>query len=63
MLSCIEVTRLVSESLDRELSIPEKFRLKTHLMMCKGCTNFREQMTFLRTACKRYASEYRVKGR
>ena len=63
MLSCKEVTQLVSESLDRELSIPERFRLKTHLLICKGCTNYREQMNFLRTACKRYATEYREKDR
>ncbi len=55
MLTCKEVTRLVSESLDRKLSVAERFRLKIHLMICKGCKNFSEQMTFLRKICRQYA--------
>jgi hypothetical protein len=54
MLSCKEVTHLLSESQDRKLTISEKIHLEMHLAMCKGCTNFKSQMKFLREACKRY---------
>jgi hypothetical protein len=54
MLSCKEATRLLSESQDRKLDLPEKMQLEVHLAMCKGCRNFKGQMNFLREACKRY---------
>lgn len=54
MLSCKEVTRLLSESQDRKLTLSEKMHLEMHLAMCKGCSNFKGQMSFLREACKRY---------
>ncbi len=57
MLSCKEVTHLLSEGQDRKLTISEKVHLEMHLAMCRGCTNFKSQMSFLREACKRYVSE------
>lgn len=54
MLSCKEVTRLLSESHDRPLRISERLALEMHLAMCQGCTNFKKQMRFLREACRRY---------
>jgi len=50
MLSCKEVTRLVSQGLDRRLGLAERVRLHLHLAICDGCTNFRKQVTFLRKA-------------
>ncbi|WP_126444903.1 zf-HC2 domain-containing protein [Sulfuricystis multivorans] len=57
MLSCKEVTHLLSEGQDRKLSLRERLALKMHLAMCKGCTNYRRQMDFLHRACKRYAGK------
>ncbi len=54
MLTCKEATRLLSEAQDRGLSWTERLRLETHLLMCRGCTNFKAQMAFLREACRRY---------
>lgn len=56
MLSCKEVTHLLSEAQDRKLTAAERVRLEMHLIMCEGCSNFRKQMNFLRAACKRYPS-------
>lgn len=53
MLSCKEVTRMVSQGLDRELGFGERLRLRIHLAICDGCTNFRKQMLFLRKAMAR----------
>jgi len=58
MLSCKDITLLLSEAQDRQLSLSEQFHLEMHLMMCKGCSNFKTQMSFLRKACKRYMSEF-----
>ncbi len=54
MLSCKEVSHLVSEAQDRKLGIAEKMQLELHLAMCKGCSNLRKQMDFLRGAMRRY---------
>ncbi len=54
MLNCKEATRLMSEAQDRQLSMGEKLQLEMHLAMCRGCRNFREQMDFLRLACRRF---------
>ena len=55
MLSCKQVTRLVSQGLDRELGFSERVRLRVHLAICDGCTSFRDQMAFLREAMARLA--------
>lgn len=56
MLTCKEVTRLLSEGQDRQLTVGERVRLEMHLLMCDGCGNFRKQLDFLRTACRRYVN-------
>lgn len=55
MLTCQEASRLVSEGLDRRLGFGERLRLRLHLAICDGCTNFRKQMAFLRKAMARLA--------
>ncbi len=56
MLSCKEVTRLVSQGLDRRLGFAERARLHLHLAICDGCTNFRKQLGFLRERVTRLAN-------
>jgi hypothetical protein len=56
MLSCKEVTRMVSQGLDRRLGVFERLRLRVHLAICDGCTNFKKQMDFLRQAVARLGS-------
>ena len=55
MLTCKQVTRLLSERQERQLQWRERIPLKLHLLMCGGCTNFRKQMDFLHRACREYA--------
>ncbi|MES2207702.1 MAG: zf-HC2 domain-containing protein [Pseudomonadota bacterium] len=52
MISCKVATHLLSEQLDRTLTIKEKWVLKFHLFICTGCTNFKSNINFLRKACK-----------
>lgn len=56
MISCKEVSRLVSASLDRPLSLRERFRLKLHLWRCGACSNFAGQMRLMRAAMRRLVS-------
>jgi len=57
ILSCKEVSRLVSQGLDRRLGWLERARLRLHLAICDGCTNFKKQMDFLRRAVARLQEE------
>jgi predicted anti-sigma-YlaC factor YlaD len=55
MLSCEEVTQLVSESLDRELSLRQRVSTKMHLMMCRLCSRYNKQLAGLREAFRLHA--------
>ena len=57
MLSCKQVTRLVSQGLDRHMSFSERVRLRVHLAICDGCTNFSKQVAFLREAMAKLADQ------
>jgi hypothetical protein len=57
MLSCKQVTRLVSQGLDRELGFAERVKLRVHLAICDGCTQFGKQMALLREAMARLAEQ------
>ena len=56
MTSCKEVTRLISEGLDRDLGFGERVTLRVHFVVCKGCRNFEGQMARLREAVRKLAS-------
>jgi hypothetical protein len=57
ILSCKEAARLVSQGLDRKLGFGERVTLRVHLAICDGCTNFKDQVAFLRKAMSRLADE------
>jgi len=48
MLTCKKATHLMSASLDRPLNRRERFTLRLHLLLCRGCRAFREQIGLLR---------------
>lgn len=56
MLSCKEVTQLVSQGLDRRLSLGERLWVRLHLMICDGCTRFARQVRFIRKAVRSLGS-------
>lgn len=55
MLSCKEVTRLVSQRQDRALGLGERVALRLHFAICEGCRNVNHQIDFLRRAMRRLA--------
>lgn len=52
MLDCKQASQLISQSLDRQLSLRERFVLKLHLLICEYCTRFGQQVRKLRVAIK-----------
>jgi len=50
--SCKDVSELVSQSLDRKLSLRERITVRLHLMMCDMCTNYRRQILFMHQAVR-----------
>src|SRR5664279_3483065 len=47
--SCKDATRLQSQAMDRKLSLFERFGLRLHLVLCKGCRRYGNQLSFLRS--------------
>lgn len=52
MLSCKDASQIISQSLDRQLTMRERFALKLHLLICKYCKQFSQQVQAIRVALK-----------
>lgn len=55
MKNCKEVTELLSQSIDRRLSLFEWMQLRMHLLMCDACSRFKRQVEFLHAVAREYA--------
>ncbi|MGD9831185.1 MAG: zf-HC2 domain-containing protein [Piscinibacter sp.] len=55
MLNCKEVTEVCSAEMERPLRLGEQVSLRTHLMMCTGCSEYRRQLKTLRQVMQAYA--------
>lgn len=53
-LSCKEASKLISEGMDRRLSVAERITLRLHVGICDACTRFASQVQFLRRALKAF---------
>jgi len=53
MLDCRQASQLISQSLDRSLTLRERFALKLHLFICEFCRQFSQHMQTMRVAIKR----------
>lgn len=54
MRSCREITALVSQGLDKKLSVGERLAISLHVMLCSRCRNFQSQTQFIRKAAQHY---------
>jgi hypothetical protein len=59
-LPCREMTRLASESLDRDLDRLERTALRLHLLYCMACRRYARQIRLLRIALRQLASGIEV---
>jgi predicted anti-sigma-YlaC factor YlaD len=55
-LPCEGMTRLASESLDRDLTRLERFALESHLLYCVACRRYARQLQVVRRALARLVS-------
>ncbi len=57
MLTCKDVSHLVSTSQERPLGFRERLGLRVHLWMCANCRRFQRQIDLLRLALRKLATE------
>jgi hypothetical protein len=55
MLSCKDVARLVSEALERDLGLRQRWAMGFHLLLCSHCARFRRQLRLLGDMARRFA--------
>lgn len=55
-LPCREMSRLTSESFDRDLGRAERFALRFHRLYCVACRRYARQVATLRAALRHFAS-------
>ena len=56
MLDCKQTSQLISQSLDRSLTLGERFALRLHLFVCKYCKQFSQHLQTIRVALKQMTS-------
>jgi hypothetical protein len=62
MLSCKDVTRLVSESMDRSLPLGKRVGVHLHLLICRFCERYRRQLLLLRETARHLALSGEMPG-
>jgi hypothetical protein len=53
MLSCKDVTRLISESMDHSLPLGKRVGVRFHLLICKFCARYERQLLLIRETVRR----------
>jgi hypothetical protein len=56
MLSCKEVTQLISESMDISLPIGKRIGMRLHLLICRFCSRYERQLLLIRETVRRIAA-------
>lgn len=53
MIDCKQASQLISQSLDRRLSLRERVSLRIHILICYACRRFGQQLRTLRVTLRR----------
>jgi predicted anti-sigma-YlaC factor YlaD len=56
-INCKEVSRLISDGLDKTMVPRDRARLRLHFVMCQTCRDVDAQMAFLRRAMQGLGKE------
>jgi hypothetical protein len=62
MLSCKDVTRLVSESMDRSLPLGKRIGVRLHLLICEFCARYERQLLLIRETVRHLAATVEAPG-
>ncbi len=54
MKTCKDISYLLSDSMDRPLTWRERWAVRVHLLMCRHCSRFQQQIGFLSKVAGRY---------
>ena len=62
MLTCKDVTRLVSESMDRSLPLGKRIGVRLHLLICRFCARYERQLLLIRDTVRHLAATVETPG-
>lgn len=48
MLTCQDMSRLLSDAMDRTLPLHVQVRMRMHLLICKLCRRYKQQLALIR---------------
>jgi hypothetical protein len=57
LFNCKKVSRLVSDSMDRDLGTMHRLGIRFHLMMCRYCARYARQLRLIRNKIRSAVSE------
>ena len=57
MPSCEIISYKISESMDHDLPMADKVRIRMHVMMCNLCARYRDQLLVLRNIIDKYYTD------
>jgi hypothetical protein len=57
LLPCNSITEMISESMERRLTIAERLRIRLHFMICVWCARYQSQLLALRESLRLRASQ------
>src|SRR5438477_3552204 len=52
--TCPEVIRILSLSMDKDLSLLTRMRLRVHFLMCSFCERYRKQLKYMRHVAREF---------
>lgn len=55
--TCREMTRLLSDAMDRPLPLKTRVKMRLHFLICKWCERYKNQLRFLRQAVRRHPEQ------
>lgn len=51
---CTEVTRILSQGMDRHLSLKTRLQLRIHYLMCSFCKRYGKQLQYMRLVAREF---------
>jgi hypothetical protein len=52
--TCPEVIRILSEGMDKKLSLATRIKLRVHFLMCSFCERYMKQLKYMRQVAREF---------